>query len=128
MSPVADTYGKKGLVPVAHRVEMCRLAAADTDNVMVDVWEAAQPDYTRTLQVGQQVNTLGQRGNTVGCARDAAAGPLMCQSVHHQAPQLFSLFEELCLFCGNVSFPCELEPLKRHCSATAKVQVISPSG
>jgi hypothetical protein len=51
MSPVADAYGKKGLAPVAHRVEMCQLAAAGTHNVMVDAWEAGQPGYTRTLQV-----------------------------------------------------------------------------
>lgn len=52
MSPVADAYGKKGLAPVQHRLEMCSLAAAGTANVMVDGWEAAQPGYTRTLQVG----------------------------------------------------------------------------
>lgn len=51
MSPVADAYGKKGLAPVQHRLAMCRLAAAGTDNVMLDAWEAAQPGYTRTLQV-----------------------------------------------------------------------------
>lgn len=52
MSPVADEYGKKGLAPVQHRLEMCRLAAAGTGNVMVDAWEGTQPGYTRTLQVG----------------------------------------------------------------------------
>lgn len=51
MSPVADAYGKKGLAPVHHRLQMCQLAAADTSNVMVSAWEAAQPGYTRTLQV-----------------------------------------------------------------------------
>jgi nicotinamide mononucleotide adenylyltransferase len=51
MSPVADAYGKKGLAPVQHRLQMCQLAAADTSNVMVDSWEAAQHGYTRTVQV-----------------------------------------------------------------------------
>lgn len=55
MSPVADAYGKQGLAPVQHRVEMCQLAAADTPNVMVDTWEATQPGYTRTLQVQRLV-------------------------------------------------------------------------
>jgi hypothetical protein len=52
MSPVADDYGKQGLVPVVDRVAMCQLAAAETAQVMVDDWEARQPGYTRTLQVG----------------------------------------------------------------------------
>ncbi|KAF6255532.1 hypothetical protein COO60DRAFT_1296557 [Scenedesmus sp. NREL 46B-D3] len=51
MSPVADAYGKKGLAPVQHRLQMCQLAAADTSNVMVDSWEARQQTYTRTVQV-----------------------------------------------------------------------------
>eukprot|EP00878_Enallax_costatus_P017516 GHUV01018400.1.p1 GENE.GHUV01018400.1~~GHUV01018400.1.p1 ORF type:complete len:174 (+),score=51.15 GHUV01018400.1:85-606(+) len=51
MSPVADAYGKKGLAPVQHRLQMCRLAAADTANVMVSGWEASQQGHTRTLQV-----------------------------------------------------------------------------
>jgi hypothetical protein len=53
MSPVADAYGKQGLAPVSHRLHMCSLAAAGTDNVMVDTWEATRPGYTRTLQVGR---------------------------------------------------------------------------
>jgi nicotinic acid mononucleotide adenylyltransferase len=52
MSPVADAYGKEGLAPVQHRLQMCQLAAADTSNVMVDSWEAKQQGYTRTVQVG----------------------------------------------------------------------------
>ncbi|WIA16300.1 hypothetical protein OEZ85_013001 [Tetradesmus obliquus] len=55
MSPVADAYGKKGLAPVQQRLQMCRLAAADTSNVMVDSWEATQPGYTRTIQVLRHV-------------------------------------------------------------------------
>lgn len=53
MSPVADAYGKKGLAPVSHRLQMCSLAAAGTDNIMVDTWEATRPGYTRTLEVGR---------------------------------------------------------------------------
>ncbi len=39
MSPVSNMYGKKGLVDVHHRVNMCHLAAETSPLVMVDEWE-----------------------------------------------------------------------------------------
>lgn len=58
MSPCSDTYGKSSLVPVHHRIEMCRLAIEETrSNVMIDEWEALRRDsnglpvYTRTADV-----------------------------------------------------------------------------
>ena len=50
LSPVADAYSKPSLAPAQHRVEMCRLAAQESDGLMVDAWEAGRPGYTRTLQ------------------------------------------------------------------------------
>ncbi|KAG8899004.1 hypothetical protein FRC01_010703, partial [Tulasnella sp. 417] len=48
-SPVSDTYKKSGLAPAIHRVRMCELAVDQTSSwLMVDPWEASQPDYTRT--------------------------------------------------------------------------------
>jgi nicotinamide mononucleotide adenylyltransferase len=58
MSPCSDTYGKSSLVPVHHRIEMCKLAIQERQsNVMIDEWEAlrrdssGRPIYTRTADV-----------------------------------------------------------------------------
>ena len=57
MSPVNDAYGKKGLLSSQHRVRMCQLAADDSPSVMVDAWEAAQPQYQRSLAVLRHVSS-----------------------------------------------------------------------
>ncbi|RYP12220.1 hypothetical protein DL767_011425 [Monosporascus sp. MG133] len=52
LSPVSDAYKKAGLAPSIHRVRMCELAAEETSSwLMVDPWEAIQPDFTPTAQV-----------------------------------------------------------------------------
>lgn len=63
-SPVSDTYKKSGLAPAIHRVRMCELAVDQTSSwLMVDPWEASQPDYTRTALVlehfDEQLNGTG---------------------------------------------------------------------
>ena len=51
-SPVSDAYLKPGLVAGRHRVRMCELACERTSSwLMVDAWEALQPDYTPTALV-----------------------------------------------------------------------------
>ncbi|KAG8958976.1 hypothetical protein FRC03_008562 [Tulasnella sp. 419] len=51
-SPVSDHYKKTGLAPAIHRVRMCELAVDQTSSwLMVDPWEAAQPEYQRTAVV-----------------------------------------------------------------------------
>ncbi|KFM27235.1 Nicotinamide mononucleotide adenylyltransferase 1 [Auxenochlorella protothecoides] len=65
LSPVSDAYWKEGLAPAAHRVAMAQAAAASSDFVMVDAWEAAQPHYTRTLVELQRVQAeLGRAFST----------------------------------------------------------------
>ncbi|KAI0169294.1 Nucleotidylyl transferase [Hypoxylon sp. FL1284] len=52
LSPVSDAYKKAGLAESCHRVRMCDLAAEDTSSwLMVDPWEALQPDYMPTAKV-----------------------------------------------------------------------------
>lgn len=52
LSPVSDSYRKAGLAPSLHRVRMCELAADETSSwLMVDPWEAVQPNFTPTAQV-----------------------------------------------------------------------------
>ncbi|KAL6508312.1 hypothetical protein OROHE_021854 [Orobanche hederae] len=61
MSPVNDSYRKKGLIQAAHRIAMCYLACKSSDFVMLDPWEASQSTYQRTLTVLSRVrNSLCQ--------------------------------------------------------------------
>ena len=48
ISPVHDAYGKPSLVPAAHRVEMCRRAAASSPWVATSAWETLQPGWSTT--------------------------------------------------------------------------------
>lgn len=51
-SPVSSYYKKSGLAPAHHRVRMCQLAVEHTSRwLMVDPWEAGQPEYQRTAVV-----------------------------------------------------------------------------
>ncbi|KIJ55090.1 hypothetical protein M422DRAFT_63292 [Sphaerobolus stellatus SS14] len=52
LSPVSDKYIKPGLLSSFHRVNMCELATENTSSwLMVDPWEAFQPEYQRTAVV-----------------------------------------------------------------------------
>ncbi|KAF3061736.1 Nicotinamide-nucleotide adenylyltransferase 1 [Daldinia childiae] len=52
LSPVSDAYKKAGLAEAQHRLRMCELAAEETSSwLMVDPWEAIQPEYTPTAKV-----------------------------------------------------------------------------
>lgn len=57
MSPVNDSYKKKGLISAKHRIAMCNLACRSSDFVMVDPWEASQSTYQRTLTILSRVRT-----------------------------------------------------------------------
>ncbi|KAI8867305.1 Nucleotidylyl transferase [Ramicandelaber brevisporus] len=57
-SPVSDGYGKEGLAPAIHRVNMCKLATETSDWVMVDDWEALQPTYQRTISALDHLNEM----------------------------------------------------------------------
>ncbi|KAJ3211878.1 hypothetical protein HDU67_004203 [Dinochytrium kinnereticum] len=65
-SPVSSAYKKEGLARNKHRVRMCELAVADSDWLMVDGWEAAQPVSQRTAVVMQHfdryINEEGKGG------------------------------------------------------------------
>lgn len=51
ISPVHDSYGKKGLVEGKHRLAMCELAVKSSDWIKVDPWELSQPGWTQTAKV-----------------------------------------------------------------------------
>ncbi|GHJ88418.1 hypothetical protein NliqN6_4820 [Naganishia liquefaciens] len=67
-SPVSSYYKKAGLAPAHHRVRMCELAVEHTSTwLMVDPWEAGQPEYQRTAVVLDHFDEMlngkdGERG------------------------------------------------------------------
>lgn len=63
MSPVNDSYKKKGLASAIHRLQLCELACKSSSFIMVDPWEAKQRDYQRTLTVLSRIrNFLHESG------------------------------------------------------------------
>lgn len=51
ISPVGDAYRKKGLIEASHRLEMARLATANSDWIKVDDWESLQAEWLETAKV-----------------------------------------------------------------------------
>lgn len=53
ISPVNDKYGKQGLVPQKHRVEMVKLAIQTSNWIRISEWETLQDEWTKTKNVLQ---------------------------------------------------------------------------
>ncbi len=90
MSPVNDAYTKPGLLPAAHRLQMCRAAASTHTRLMVDPWEAAQPEAQRSLLVLRRVETALIQAQQQIVQQGAAAAALQTASDASQpaaAPQ-----------------------------------------
>lgn len=51
ISPVSDSYGKPGLVPIQQRLEMLREALPENHWMRIDTWESEQVTWTRTKLV-----------------------------------------------------------------------------
>lgn len=51
ISPVGDSYKKKGLIEACHRIEMARLATLNSDWITVDDWESQQLEWVETAKV-----------------------------------------------------------------------------
>ncbi|KAL6754916.1 hypothetical protein V8C86DRAFT_2687950 [Haematococcus lacustris] len=80
LSPVSDAYLKHDLAPAIHRLAMCQLAVSSSTDVMVDSWEALQPQYTPSLLVLRHV-----------AARMGEQALRTCKHKHeHQQPACFS--------------------------------------
>ena len=73
MSPVNDAYTKPGLLPAAHRLQMCRAAASTHPRLMVDPWEAAQPEAQRSLLVLRRVDAALLQAQQQVAQQSAAA-------------------------------------------------------
>lgn len=72
ISPVGDSYQKKGLIEGCHRVEMARLATETSDWITVDSWESLQPEWLETAKVIRWVDTPDALGS-------CSASALSCQ-------------------------------------------------
>ena len=55
-SPTSDGYQKAGLAPAIHRIHMCQLATEHSSWIMVDPWEALQPQWQRTVLILDHFN------------------------------------------------------------------------
>lgn len=51
ISPVGDSYKKKGLIEACHRLEMARLATENSDWITVNDWECQQSEWVETARV-----------------------------------------------------------------------------
>ncbi|XVF77074.1 hypothetical protein PTKIN_Ptkin14bG0010600 [Pterospermum kingtungense] len=65
MSPVNDSYRKKGLISAEHRTELCNLACKSSEFVMVDPWEANQSSFQRSLTVLSRVKSFLTEGGLI---------------------------------------------------------------
>lgn len=86
LSPVADAYGKVGLLSASDRVEMTRVAiASDSDSwLAVDCWESGQPQWSRTLSVLAHVQTTLDRAySVVNHAAASTTSPSLPHGEHH---------------------------------------------
>ncbi|NWZ94911.1 NMNA3 adenylyltransferase, partial [Nesospiza acunhae] len=98
MSPVSDSYGKKGLVSARHRVAMARLALETSDWIRVDPWESQQDTWTETVKVlrhhyNEALRTFQSQENTRNKhpTESSTGDSLSCQQ---------PVLPELKLLCG----------------------------
>lgn len=58
ISPVSDTYGKKGLAESKHRLKMCSLAIKSNNWIEISNWESKQESWTPTMKVLEQIGKM----------------------------------------------------------------------
>lgn len=84
ISPVADAYGKIGLIEGVHRVQMAKLACADTKGFLqVSSWEVEQTEWTKTLQVLKRIRTFLNENNLEDCKIMLIIGTDVAQTFCH---------------------------------------------
>ena len=70
LSPVGDGYRKKGLLPAAHRLAMCRAAADESDWIKCDAWEAEQREHIMTRVVLERFQERVDGRVVLACGAD----------------------------------------------------------
>lgn len=55
ISPASDAYEKPTLIASKHRLQMCRLALLELENVALDEWEAKSTRYVRSHEVASRI-------------------------------------------------------------------------
>lgn len=66
VSPVHDSYGKKGLVSASHRCTMIKIGLQSSDWVRLSDWETQQEEWTRT-RLTLQYHQVKDRGEEKSC-------------------------------------------------------------
>jgi nicotinamide mononucleotide adenylyltransferase len=61
MSPVHDAYGKKGLLPIHHRLKFVEICTRDSKWIALDDWEAKQDKYSTTVTVLRHIDEYVKR-------------------------------------------------------------------
>ena len=70
LSPVSDGYKKKGLLSSTHRVAMCSAAAAESDWIKLDSWEAEQEEHIMTRVVMDRFQERADGRVVLACGAD----------------------------------------------------------
>lgn len=85
ISPVADAYGKVGLIDGAHREEMAWWACSESNGFLqVFHWEIEQPQWTKTLQVLQTIRSFVKSCRGLeNCRIMLIAGSDLVQTFYH---------------------------------------------
>ncbi|XP_067302043.1 nicotinamide/nicotinic acid mononucleotide adenylyltransferase 1 [Pseudorasbora parva] len=106
ISPVGDSYKKKGLIEACHRLEMARLATENSDWITVNDWESQQSEWVETAKVVRHhhAELISNENNddvdTVRCEkrRKLEQNKSICQSSSYVSTKADS--PHLKLLCG----------------------------
>lgn len=100
MSPVNDAYKKPELLPSQHRIAMCHMAAAESDLIMVDTWEAGQPDAQRSLAVLQRVQqAVEEHYRSLVSMLVQATACIACHTLCHSRAQSCIMLQHFSCSC-----------------------------
>ncbi|KAI4307861.1 hypothetical protein L6164_030994 [Bauhinia variegata] len=106
VSPVNDSYKKKGLISADHRIPLCHLACKSSDFIMVDPWEASQSSYQRTLTILSRVQSCICDARLV--PRESLKVMLVCGSdlLHSFGIPGFWIREQVKTICRDYGIVC----------------------
>ncbi|GMI85313.1 nicotinate/nicotinamide mononucleotide adenyltransferase [Hibiscus trionum] len=106
MSPVNDAYKKRGLIAAEHRIKMCNLACKSSDFIMVDLWEAKQSSFQRSLTVLNRVKSFLTEGGLI--RKESLKVMLVCGSDLLQSFSIpdFWIPEQVRVICKDYGVVC----------------------
>ncbi|XP_024914897.1 nicotinamide/nicotinic acid mononucleotide adenylyltransferase 1 [Cynoglossus semilaevis] len=103
ISPVGDSYKKKGLIEATHRLEMARLATESSDWITVNSWEIDQPQWLETVKVlrhhSEELRAVGKKGDEVDLDKYGKKRRVS-RSRLSSSPQLQRVVPQVMMLCG----------------------------